>query len=305
MASNSKQLSPQAKNETGKQYGKLTVLGFSHVNRQAYWLCQCECGKTTVVRGSNLRKKTTTSCGCAQSRSNGMSGSPEYKVWQQIKERCYNPKNKAYRNYGSRKIEVCERWLESFNNFYEDMGARPFKGATVERIDNAKGYSKDNCKYATRHEQMANCRTTRLLSLNGETKCMSQWARDIGVDTKTLAYRLKQGWTLEKALTTPATPPEETRAKMIYFNGETRSIAGWSRKLGINHASLCERLASGWNLEKALTTPGRKLPTASHEGETLTLAEWGRRIGMRPRTIARRLEQGWSMDEIVEHYRKQ
>lgn len=302
MASSSKQLSPQAKDETGRKYGKLTVLGFSHVKRTVHWLCQCECGGTVVAAGHHLRAGTVTTCGCVHRKSSGMSGSPVYKVWQAMKSRCYNPKNKHYKNYGKRGITVSARWLESFSNFFADMGERPFDGATLERADNSKGYSKDNCKWATRHEQMANTRASRLLTHNGETKCITEWARGAGVDPKTIHYRLQQDWPLEKALTAPATPTSERTAKMITFNGETKSIAGWSRKLGINHASLCERLDSGWTLEKALTTPGRKLPTASHDGETLTLAEWGRRIGMRPKTIARRLEQGWSMKQIIEHY---
>lgn len=305
MASNSNQLSHQAKNETGKKYGKLTVLEYSHVKRGVHWKCLCDCGNATVVSGHHLRAGTTTSCGCLQRISNGMSGSPVYKVWQAMKTRCYSEKCRHYKNYGARGITVSDRWLESFNHFYKDMGDKPFEGATLERKDNSKGYSKDNCKWATRREQMANTRTSRLLTHNGETKCMSQWASDIGIDTKTLAYRLKQDWTTEKALTTPATPASEAASKMLTFNGETRSITGWARKLGINHASLCERLASGWPIEKALTKPGRKLPTATHEKETLTLAEWGRRIAVRPKTIARRILQGWSMNRIIDHYGKQ
>lgn len=302
MASNSKQLSPQAKNETGKKYGKLTVLEFSHVKRTVHWICQCECGNTVVAAGHHLRAGTVTTCGCAHRKSNGMSGSPVYKVWQAMKSRCYNPKDSHYRNYGARGITVIDRWLESFSNFFDDMGERPFVGATLERVDNSKGYSKANCKWATRHEQMANTRASRILTYNGETKCIAEWARSIGVNSKTIHYRLNQGWPLAKALTTPATPAEERTAKMLTFNKETRSLTGWARKLGINHASLCERLANGWPLEKALTTPGRKLQEATHDGETLTIPDWGRKLRMRPRTIARRLDQGWTMDEIVEHY---
>ena len=302
MASNSKQLSPQAKDETGKKYGKLIVLEYSHVKRGVHWLCRCECGNTVVVAGHHLRSGTVTTCGCVHHKSNGMSGSPVYKVWQAMKTRCYSTTCSHYRNYGARGITVSDRWLESFNNFYEDMGDRPFDGATLERKENSKGYSKDNCKWATRHEQMANTRVSRLLTYNGETKCITEWARGIGVDPKTIHYRLKQGWTLNDALNKPATPAAEKTAKMITFNGETRSITGWARKLGINHASLCERLDSGWPLEKALTAPGRKLQEATHDGETLSLPDWGRKLKIRPRTIARRLEQGWIIGQIIEHY---
>lgn len=243
--STSRKLSGHAKDETGNRYGKLVVLKFSHVKRQVHWLCRCDCGNTTTVSGGHLREGTTTSCGCVILKSNGMSGSPIYQVWQAMKDRCCNPKNRHYRNYGARGIRVSARWMESFSNFFEDMGERPFEGATLERVDNSKGYSKDNCKWATRHEQMANCRTAKLLTYNGETKCMSQWARDLGVDPKTLTYRLKQGWTLEKALTTAATPASERKARMLTHDGQTLCLADWARKLGVGADTLRDRINRG------------------------------------------------------------
>ena len=256
MASNSKQLSPQAKDEAGKRYGNLTVLKFAHVKRGVHWLCQCDCGNTAVVAGHHLRRGGVTTCGCVHYKANGMSGSPVYKVWQQIKERCYNPKNTHYKNYGGREgqaITVCARWLESFVNFFEDMGERPFDGATVERVDNDSGYSPDNCVWATRHEQMANSRAAKLLTFNGETKCLAEWARSLGIDQKTITYRLKH-WGLEKALSTPVTPPNRRRVRMLTYNGETHPLGEWARKLGINRATLSDRLSRGWSVEEAFTS---------------------------------------------------
>lgn len=243
--STANKLSGHAKDETGKKYGKLTVLEFSHVNRQVHWLCLCECGNTVVVRGNHLRGGGVTTCGCIHFKSSGMSGSPIYQVWQAMKDRCYNTQNRHYRNYGARGITVSDRWLESFNNFFEDMGERPFDGATLERVDNSKGYSKDNCKWATRHAQMANTRVSRLLTYNGETKCLTEWARGIGVDPKTLYYRLKQGWTLEKALTTTATPARGRKVRMLTYNGKTLCLKDWARELGIGTDTLRDRINRG------------------------------------------------------------
>ena len=251
--SNSAELSGHAKDETGKTYGKLTVIEFAYVKRTVHWLCQCECGNTVVVSGHHLRKGGVTTCGCVHYKAGGHSGSPLYKRWQTIKDRCYNPKNPAYKNYGGRGITVSERWMESFVNFLEDMGEPPFVGATVERIDNDSGYSRDNCKWATRHEQMANSRTTRLLTYKGETKCLGEWARGLGIDPKSLHYRLKKGWPFEKALTAPATPPRLSRVRMIAYNGETHCVSDWARKLGIHQATLSERLKRGWPLEDAMS----------------------------------------------------
>ncbi len=257
MASNSKQLSPQAKDETGKRYGKLTVLEFAYVKHGVRWLCQCECGNTVTISGHHLRAGSATTCGCVHYKANGHAGSPVYKVWQAMKERCHNPKTRAYKNYGARGITVCARWMESFLNFFEDMGERPFEGATLERVANDSGYSPENCVWATRHEQMANARTTKMLTYNGETKCKAEWARSLGIDRKALNYRLKH-WGLEKALTTPAIPPNRRRVRMLTYNGETHCLGDWSRKLGINRCTLSERLEQGWTMERIIAHYGNQ-----------------------------------------------
>jgi hypothetical protein len=252
MASTSDQLSPQAKDESGKRYGKLTVIEFAFVKHGIHWRCQCDCGKTVTVAGHHLRSGGATTCGCVHYRANGHAGSPVYKVWQQIKERCYNPKASGYKNYGGREgqaVTVCDRWMVSFLNFYEDMGERPFEGATVERIDNDAGYSPENCKWATRHEQMANARTTKTLTFNGETKCKGEWARTLGISHKTLNYRLKH-WGLEKALTTATIPPNRRRVRMLTYNGETHPLGEWARRFGIHGSTLSDRLAKGWTMEQ-------------------------------------------------------
>ena len=115
-----------------------------------------------------------------------------------MKRRCQNPKTRNYHNYGGRGIAVCERW-QLFENFYEDMGDPP-KGMTLERVDNDKGYSPENCVWADHETQMRNTRKTRNITINGETKCVAEWAEKLGVNPNTIYGRLYAGWPESKAL---------------------------------------------------------------------------------------------------------
>ena len=130
-----------------------------------------------------------------------MRHSKEYGIWVSMRNRCSNPNVKAYANYGGRGIKVCDRW-QSFENFYADMGARP-DGMTLERIDNDGDYEPSNVRWATRAEQANNKRNNRLLSFDGVTKTLAQWADGLGVSHATLVMRLKQGWPIDKAVTLP------------------------------------------------------------------------------------------------------
>lgn len=116
-------------------------------------------------------------------------------------QRCTNPKNSAYATHGGRGIAVCERW-RTFANFLTDMGERP-DGLTIERIDNDRGYEPGNCRWATRKEQANNRRTSVLIEFRGESKCLSEWARAIGISPQSMQKRLRLGWPLDEALTVP------------------------------------------------------------------------------------------------------
>lgn len=118
-----------------------------------------------------------------------------------MRSRCRNPNCPAFKNYGGRGITVCERWSD-FRNFYADMGEAP-PGMWIERVDNNAGYSPENCVWATRSEQMRNRRITHMLTMGGETKALSAWAEQYGLRIGTLHLRLKNGWPVEAAITTP------------------------------------------------------------------------------------------------------
>jgi hypothetical protein len=123
-------------------------------------------------------------------------------AWRNMRYRCSNPSSKAWPSYGGRGIKVCERW-DSFANFLADMGDPPDSALSIDRINNDGDYEPGNCRWATRKEQLENRRITRLLTFKGETKCLSHWAKEQGFDPSVVALRLKLGWSVEEALTTP------------------------------------------------------------------------------------------------------
>lgn len=173
--------------------------------KTSLWRCRCACGAEVTVDGSSIKQGKKYSCGC-QKRDNGiaqrsfkhgLSRTPLYAVWKAMRRRCQRPSAISYPNYGARGISVCARW-ESFENFLEDMGEPP-AGATLERLNNDLGYGPDNCIWASYAVQARNRRSSRNISFMGETRCLKDWARLLGIDQSSLSKRIKR-WGVEKAL---------------------------------------------------------------------------------------------------------
>lgn len=133
--------------------------------------------------------------------SNG-THTPEYSAWACMISRCHGNSERYKRLYQSRGITVCERWRHSFENFLEDMGRKPGKEYSLDRIDNDKGYSPDNCRWATQTQQLRNSRSATNITFNGKTMCIGEWAIELGIERSALLRRI-QKWGVEKALTTP------------------------------------------------------------------------------------------------------
>jgi hypothetical protein len=147
---------------TGMIFGRLTALRVVGKKHGRYlWECQCTCGGTLETISSSLLRGSTTTCGCRLKEgvhtTHGLRKSSEYGSWASMKQRCTNPMNKSYKDYGGRGIKICDRWLHSFENFYADMGPRP-PGLMLEREKNDEGYNPDNCSWATRDAQNGNRR---------------------------------------------------------------------------------------------------------------------------------------------------
>lgn len=202
---------PSQFNHTGQKFGKLLVLGLHHHDPKTgyYWLCRCECGNTCTPNGTSLRARTSKSCGCERTRrfvaaikKHGMSHSRTYNTWVAMKQRCLNPNSDAYVNYGGRGITICMQWLESFENFYADMGECP-KSKTIERRNNDGNYECDNCYWATKKQQQRNLRNSRRITAFGETKTLGEWAEIYSIAHNVISHRLKNGYSTEEAIALP------------------------------------------------------------------------------------------------------
>lgn len=194
---------------TGRRFGRLCVKEKSLTPYK--WICECECGNKKEVWMYSLINGVTKSCGCisiekAKGRAiHGKSGTSEHNIWKTMKQRCYNQNLASYKRYGARGIVMDNLWKNSFSNFIKDMGYRPSSKHSIERIDNNKGYSKSNCKWATMKEQCGNRRNSVFITLNGETKRMSEWCEYFCIKLSTVYSRINRNsnWDYERIFSTP------------------------------------------------------------------------------------------------------
>lgn len=188
-----------------------TTIG-GHTHRKAVFIC--DCGNSKEIQISSVINGITKSCGCHSRKMaskrmkekntiHGLYSIPEYKIWVSMKKRCLNKNHKSFINYGGRGINVSREWTESFESFINDMGLRPSKNHSLERIENDKGYFKDNCIWATKKEQCRNQRSNVLMSAFGKTKCLAEWAEILNFSWQKLFYRIflsKNKYSLEEML---------------------------------------------------------------------------------------------------------
>ena len=196
---------------TGQKFNKLTAIerlenGSGGV---PIWLCKCDCGNFTRVRGSNLKNGSVKSCGCmlknGTTTTHGLSHSKIYNIWNGMKARCSNPKSCSYKRYGARGISVCDDWKNSFENFYSWSIQNGYgDNLTIERIDNDGNYCPENCKWVSRKEQCRNRRTNVIFEYMGEKHILIEWCEILNLDYKFIHNRIyKMGWSFEKSISTP------------------------------------------------------------------------------------------------------
>ncbi len=195
-------LDPRANDFTGRRFGMLTAIRVTRSGYNGYlrWHCACDCGGSVEVISKNLIGGRTTHCGCRHQQRG--TASNDYRIWTDMKNRCGNPKNKRYRMYGARGIRVCAEWVASFETFAQDMGPCPL-GMSLDRINNDGHYEPGNCRWANAIEQGRNTRHNRMITFNGNTKCLTEWAEHTGINADAIYGRLKMGWSIERSLTEP------------------------------------------------------------------------------------------------------
>lgn len=200
-------------NIIGKKFNRLLVLEQVDSNEKHYrkYKCLCECGNITHLRYSAIVNGYTKSCGClhrevaSKVHSKGYNTkSKEYKTWAGIKRRCYNKNDHAYHRYGGRGITMCDEWKNSYLTFLEDMGECPVGCTSIDRINNNKGYSKDNCRWTTKIVQANNTSTNKFYTYNGETDTLANLCRKYNKRYKSIHKRLYNGFSIEDAFAKPS-----------------------------------------------------------------------------------------------------
>lgn len=205
-------------------------------------------------------------CSMTNERHN-MSHHRLYRIWNKIKQRCYNKNDTNFKWYGAKGVEMDSDWKKSFESFMKWSFANGYQDdLTIDRIDSAKGYEPSNCRWITREENTRRAsigrskRTGELYEFNGEKKSLREWSEELGVGYITLYNRIKSGWTIDMALSTKV--GTVTNSELLSFNGKTQTLTEWAEELNIKSDTLWQRIYRlNWSVEKALTTKTRKRQT--------------------------------------------
>ena len=189
-----------------------------------------------------------------------LNKTPEYATWVAMKQRCTDPDCNSYHRYGGRGIKICHRWVFSFLDFLQDMGQKPTPKHSIERKNNNGDYEPDNCVWATAKQQANNRRNNRVLTIDGKSQTVAQWAEEFNVGERGIVNRLERGWDAKRALTAPV-----WRGTMLSCNGKTQCLRSWAKELGIDESAIRWRLNNGWSQERALSV-SHNLPRRKEKG---------------------------------------
>jgi hypothetical protein len=284
---------------TDQPFDRLTVLTFAGYivypsgGRIAYWTCQCSCGRIKDVAAAMLTSGHTRSCGCLRAevtsrrvRVHGKSQTAEHRVWRHMLGRCENPTDDAYARYGGRGITVCEQWHD-FSTFYADVGPRPSSTHTLDRYPNNNGnYEPGNVRWATRLEQGQNKRNNRFLTLGDSTQCVAEWARITGLDRDIIVARINNGWSDEKALTTPL-------RQLLAYCKNGHPMFGANLLMQQHKSGRIRRVCRRCRNDRVIAFQKRHAKRDTHmltyKGETKLLSVWAHEYGLTYDTVYKRL----------------
>jgi len=194
-------------------------------------------------------------------RTHGHYGTPTYRSWQKMLGRCTDTSNNRYERYGGRGIMVHGPWLK-FENFLADMGERPSRLHSIDRIDPNGNYEPSNCRWILNAHQSKTRATNHYVTHAGETMTLADWGRRIGIKGHSICRRLRNGWSVEDALTLPAAPGKLSgppgNSRTVTYNGRTQTLAQWAREIGVDRVTLWQRIYKyNWPLSRAIGEPTR------------------------------------------------
>lgn len=309
----------------GKTFGRLTVISVvpkeeRKDKKRMYYVCKCSCGNQKVVRRDGLTSGAILSCGCLQKEKalevntkHGFHKERLYHVWDGMKQRCSNPNHKEYSKYGGKGISVCSEWANSYPAFREFMlnhgydPEAPFGECTIDRIDNEGNYCPENCRIITIQEQQHNRETSVFYYLDGKRYTLTQIANNLGIPRGTLQGRLRRGFSIEEAISTPS------RTIKVEANGELHTISEWSNILKVTRSLLQARLEkqSMQEIYNEWLSSGKKLEKKGdfsiklHEvnGEVHNQTEWSKILGI-PSTTLRYHLKTKTMQQIYDEVSK-
>jgi hypothetical protein len=254
----------------GTRFGRWRVIfapDRTYKRRRRIIVVQCQCLTIHEVDRANVVNRSNPGClGCrppkAPTHGHNRIGreSPTHRSWRSMLYRCEYPSQECWPRYGGNGVTVCERW-HTFENFLTDMGERP-SGTTLDRIENDKGYEPGNCRWATRHRQNLNRKNTKMVTFQGTTKPLADWADEYGLSYACLHERLLDGWPVEDALRRPKFNCGEKRNghHWLTYDGKTLTVTQWGQELGLPRDAIWARLRRGWSIEKTLSMPLQRLP---------------------------------------------
>lgn len=264
---------------SGDRFGRLVVLATGQIPGTYRYMavCQCDCGSPPRSMRFDGLLAGAASCGCIRrekTKTHGESKSIHYHRWRHMMDRCYNSDCAAYPDYGGRGIQVCDEWHD-VNGFIAGLPDGYFDGSEIDRINNDGNYEPGNVRWVVRQDNCRNRRSNRLITFNGETKLLTEWAEAVGIQTGTLWDRLESfGWSAERALTTPV--------------------------IGVNERMAIARSARWAGHQKATAKPKPVRRVVEFKGKTLTLAEMSAQTGISTKLLYKRIfERGWAVDRAA------